>query len=178
MAPNFSKLASKFWKLVSKQKDALTSRKYALTSRKYFKRILLRDFQTIFGFMAHPPHRGLNDTNLRVLKPNSVDRSFCGRRNFAYSKDSLFTVSAESFAWLGRLAVTCAILLRILRKSILPWEPNMQFCWAMLKALKITCFRNELDQWQISKIVCNISEMNSPHQFWGIVYTVYTPSGS
>ena len=64
MAPIFSKLVSRFWKLVSKQTYALTSRKYALTSRKYavtsqkeFKRILLRSFWTIFGFMAHPPHR-------------------------------------------------------------------------------------------------------------------------
>ena len=40
------------------RKYALTSQKYALTSRKYFKRILLRDFSTIFGFMAQPPHRG------------------------------------------------------------------------------------------------------------------------
>ena len=72
MAPNFSKLVLKFWKLVSEQKYTLTARKYALTARKYaltarnyslaswkdFKRLLLRDFWTIFGFMAHPPHRG------------------------------------------------------------------------------------------------------------------------
>ena len=53
--PNFSKLISKFWKLVSKRKYALTPRKYARTPRPDFKRILLRDFWTIFGFMAHPP---------------------------------------------------------------------------------------------------------------------------
>ena len=40
------------------RKYALSSRKYALTSRKDFNRVLLRDFWTIFGFMAHPPHRG------------------------------------------------------------------------------------------------------------------------
>ena len=67
MAPSFSKLVLKFWKLVSKWKYALTSRKYLLTPRKYaltprkdFKIILLRDFRTIFGFMAHPPQRGFS----------------------------------------------------------------------------------------------------------------------
>ena len=71
MAPNFSKLVPKFWKLVSKRKYALTSRKYSLTPRKYaltpreyaltsrkdVEIRLLRDFWTIFGFMAHPAHR-------------------------------------------------------------------------------------------------------------------------
>ena len=65
MAPNFSKLVSRLWKLVSELKYALTPRKYALTPRYYFKIILLRDFSTIFGFMAQPPSRGVyNDTNL------------------------------------------------------------------------------------------------------------------
>ena len=58
LAPNFSKLVLKFWKLVSRRKYALTPRIYALTSRNYFKIVLWRDLWTIFGFMAHPPHRG------------------------------------------------------------------------------------------------------------------------
>ena len=76
MAPIFSKLVSKSLETSFRAKYALTPRKYVLTPRKYaptprkyaltarkeFKRILSRDFLTIFGFTAHPPHRGFTMT--------------------------------------------------------------------------------------------------------------------
>ena len=56
---NFLKIFTNSLKIcTNSQKYALTSRKYALTSRKDYKIVLLRDFGTIFGFMAHPLHRG------------------------------------------------------------------------------------------------------------------------
>ena len=92
IAPNFVKLVSRNletsfrWKYaLTSRKYALTPRKYALTSRKYaltspkdFKRILLRDFSTIFGFMAQPPHRGF--TMILILKNQKPEDPIVGHQ--------------------------------------------------------------------------------------------------
>ena len=61
--------------------------KWSLTCREYFRRMMLRDFWTIFRFLAHPPHPGFTVilkvwTPRRQMDPISSFDEWGGLRRF------------------------------------------------------------------------------------------------
>ena len=105
VGPKFLKTCFEVLKLVSERKYALTAWKnaltaqiYSLTSRKGFKIILLRDFWTIFGFMAHPLTGGF--TMILTFEAAELEGNFPSQRKFInFSSNHKIPLSHTLHLW-------------------------------------------------------------------------------